>query len=67
MQVSEELGDKIQILKIDTDENPDLSNSLRVIFSALLSGPNIVQMPEVWPQQILQLINPTYRSSSQLA
>ena len=29
-QVSEELGDKIQILKIDTDENPDLSNQLRV-------------------------------------
>lgn len=29
-KVSEELGDKIQILKIDTDENPDLSNSLRI-------------------------------------
>lgn len=30
-QVAEEMGDKIQILKIDTDENPDLSNQLRVI------------------------------------
>lgn len=30
MQVAEQLGDQIKILKVDTDENPDLSNQLRV-------------------------------------
>ena len=30
MQVAEELGDSIRILKIDTDENPDLSSQLQV-------------------------------------
>ena len=30
MQVYEELGDKIRVLKIDTDENPELSSQLQV-------------------------------------
>ena len=30
MQVAEELGDSIRILKIDTDENQDLSSQLQV-------------------------------------
>ena len=35
------MGDKIQILKIDTDENPDLSNQLRVLLVALLCSTSI--------------------------
>ncbi len=30
MQVYDELGDDIRVLKIDTDENPDLSSQLQV-------------------------------------
>lgn len=30
LQVYDELGDDIRILKIDTDENPDLSSQLQV-------------------------------------
>ena len=30
LQVAEQLGDKVKILKVDTDENPELSNQLRV-------------------------------------
>lgn len=29
-QAAEQLGDRVKILKVDTDENPDLSNQLRV-------------------------------------
>lgn len=38
MQVAEELGpDKVQILKIDTDQNPEISSQLQVqLVSALL-------------------------------
>ena len=32
-QVATELGDKIKVLKIDTDENPELSTSLQVPMS----------------------------------
>lgn len=30
MQVADQLGDKVKILKIDVDENPELSSQLRV-------------------------------------
>ena len=30
LQVYDELGDKIRVLKIDTDENPELSSQLQV-------------------------------------
>lgn len=30
LQVAEELGDKVRIVKIDTDENPELSSQLQV-------------------------------------
>lgn len=30
LQVYDELGDDIRIIKIDTDENPDLSSQLQV-------------------------------------
>ena len=29
-QVAKELGDKVRIIKVDTDKNPDLSSQLRV-------------------------------------
>lgn len=31
IQVATELGDKIKVLKIDTDENPELSTQLQVM------------------------------------
>lgn len=31
LQVAEELGDTVRIVKVDTDENPDVSSQLQVL------------------------------------
>lgn len=41
-QVAETLGDKVKVLKIDVDENPDLSSQLKV--RRLPSLPCIIYM-----------------------
>ena len=43
LQVAEQLGDKVKILKVDTDENPELSNQLRV--GSLRKNPSTAWCP----------------------
>lgn len=38
IQVATELGDKIKVLKIDTDENPELSSQLQVMCCSETGG-----------------------------